>query len=199
MAKTGHNGHRDVTETPDVSHIKNIDVTHEVSDVNVPALLKFVLALTVMTIVVYVLMWLLFKFFNAQLTQKEPPPGPMAMSEQERLPPEPRLQGARGFGVKLEDGQWVSLEKALPQAEYRVLHEQWEQRLNCKNDKGIAVDIPALARGVPCVPIDEAIKKVLEQGLPSRSQQDAPPGREEYSVTTPTAASSGRVGMKEKR
>ena len=35
MATNGHNGngHGHVTETPDVSHIKNIDVTHEVSDV----------------------------------------------------------------------------------------------------------------------------------------------------------------------
>ena len=51
MAKHDHNGHGHVTEVPDTSHIKNVDVTHETSDVNVPALLKFVLALTIMTAV----------------------------------------------------------------------------------------------------------------------------------------------------
>lgn len=52
MTKLGHsgNGHERITETPDVSHIKNVDVTHELSDVNVPAILKFVAGLTVMTI-----------------------------------------------------------------------------------------------------------------------------------------------------
>ena len=80
MAKAKHNGngHGHVTETPDVSHIKNIDVTHEASDVSVSALLKFVVGLTVMTVVVSVLMWGLFRFFNRR-REKEPKPGPMAM------------------------------------------------------------------------------------------------------------------------
>src|SRR5687767_7200494 len=94
------NGNIDRTETPDVSHIRNIEVTHERSDVNVSAIVKFVLLLTVMTVVTYILMWGLFRLFYAQ-AQKEPQPGPMVMSEAERLPPEPRLQGARGFGDEL--------------------------------------------------------------------------------------------------
>jgi hypothetical protein len=102
MAKHGHsgNGHGHVTETPDVSHVRNPDVTHEMSDVNVPGILKFVVGLVVMTFGVYILMWLLFSFFNAQEVRKEgeAPPGPMAMTEQESLPPEPRLQASKGFG-----------------------------------------------------------------------------------------------------
>ncbi|MGH9906858.1 MAG: hypothetical protein ACRD8U_14905 [Pyrinomonadaceae bacterium] len=185
MARTGHSG--DVTETPDVSHIKNIDVTHEVSDVNVPALLKFVLALTVMTIAVYVLMWLLFKFFNAQLTQREPPPGPMAMSEQERLPPEPRLQGAPGFADELAK----SAEDSRPEKprdplwEIRVLRDQWSRVLadGSKDSSGKPLGLP----------IEEAMKKTLEAGLPSRSQQNAPTGLKDYAEAIPTSASSGRV------
>ncbi|HET6646333.1 MAG TPA: hypothetical protein VFH01_03325, partial [Pyrinomonadaceae bacterium] len=122
MAKLGHsgNGHGHVTETPDVSHVRNPDVTHEMSDVNVPGILKFVVGLVVMTFAVYILMWLLFSFFNAQEVRKEgeAPPGPMAMTEQESLPPEPRLQASKGFGVKLENGEWVNLEIREPQAEY---------------------------------------------------------------------------------
>ncbi|MEP6708166.1 MAG: hypothetical protein ABJC05_11640, partial [Pyrinomonadaceae bacterium] len=133
MAKIRHNGnsHGHAAETPDVSHVRNVDVTHEMSDVNVPAILKFVAGLVVMTIGVYLLMWLLFGFFNAKEVKKEgaSPAGPMAMSEQESLPPEPRLQSAPGFGVKLENGQWIPLETREPQAEYRVLREQWNSVL----------------------------------------------------------------------
>lgn len=202
MARNRHNGHGDrqdhrghgghVTETPDVSHIKNIDVTHEASDVSVSALLKFVLALTVMTAFVAVLMLGLFKFFESQ-AEKEPPPGPMAMTKEERLPPEPRLQGAKGFQVKLENGQVVNLELREPEEEYRVLHEQWEHDLNCKN-----------ADGSPrrnCVPIDEAMQRVVkDQLLQSRVKvipEEGPGWRAiDYGIDIPTAASSGRTTMK---
>src|SRR5258706_927209 len=135
-----HNGNdhdrheaRHATETPDVSHIKNVDVTHEASDVNISGILKFGMGLTVLGLVVFVLMWGMFRLLNAQEAEKEPPAGPMAMTEEERLPPPPRLQAARGFGVKLENGEWVDLEKREPEAEYRVLREQWAQRLNCQS------------------------------------------------------------------
>jgi len=204
MAKTGHkgnsgNGHgRDhVSEIPDVSYIKNVDVTHEASDVSVSALLKFVLALTVMTVLVAVLMWGLFKFFSQQEDRREPPPGPMALTKDERLPPEPRLQSARGFGVKLEDGTWVPLELREPQAEFRELRKQWERQLNCKqHDAAQPHDMAQqhdttqqhdMARSVPCIPIEDAMKRVVQQGMPSRPQ-----GGLAQDVPLPTAASSGR-------
>jgi hypothetical protein len=196
MAKLGHkgNGHGHVTETPDVSHVRNPDVTHEVSDVNVFGILKFVGALVVMTVVVYVLMWLLFGFFNAQEVRKEgeDPPGPMAMTEQESLPAEPRLQTARGFGIKLENGEWVSLEKREPQAEYRVLKEQWDR---------ILTEGPKDQSGNPAgLPIEQAMQKVVEgQGLPSRPQQDTSQQITDGTIGTPTAASSGRVSEKGKQ
>src|SRR6266850_5048166 len=130
MAKSGHNGPGRASETPDVSHVKNVDVTHEVSDVNVGAILTFVGLLTAMTIVISVGMWLLFRYYSAREDTREPQPGPMAMTKQERLPPEPRLQLAPGFGLKLENGQVVSLEHREPQAEYRELRKQWEQDLH---------------------------------------------------------------------
>jgi hypothetical protein len=47
MAKQSGNGHK--TETPDVSHIRNVEVTHETSDVNVNGVLTFVVGLTILT------------------------------------------------------------------------------------------------------------------------------------------------------
>lgn len=186
-----------------MSHVRNPDVTHEMSDVNVPAILKFVVALVVMTVAVYVLMWLLFGFFSAQEVRKESeaPPGPMAMSEEENLPAEPRLQAAKGFGVKLENGEWVSLEKREPQAEYRVLKEQWDRVLK---------EGPKDQSGNPAgLPIEQAMQKVAEdQSLRPRRggamlSSKTPNIRSnpwiEYPTGIPTAASSGRVSEKEKQ
>jgi hypothetical protein len=199
MTSNGHqgNGHGHVTETPDVSHIKNIDVTHEASDVSVSGILKFVVGLTIFAVVVHILMWGMFRFLNSQEEGKEPQPGPMAMTEQERRPPDPKLQSAPGFGVKLENGKWVPLENREPQAEYRVLLEQWDRQLNCA--RGDSLEVIHLRA---CTPIDQAMQKVLEgKGLPSRVQGPAETNQggkaEDYGIDMPTAASSGR--MTEKR
>lgn len=196
MGKIKHNGNGRgrVAETPDVSHVRNVDVTHEVSDVNVPAILKFVGGLVVMTIAVYLLMYLLFGFFNAKEIKKEgaSPAGPMVMTEQEKLPPEPRLQSAPGFGVKLENGQSVNLENREPQAEYHVLREQWDRVLKegAKDQSGRTVGLP----------IDQAMQKVLEgQGLPSRRQESGTDEKKDSAISAPTAASSGRMALKEKQ
>lgn len=192
MAKQKHNGNGHMTETPDVSHVRNPDVTHEMSDVNVPGILKFVAGLVVMTAAVYLLMWLLFGFLNAQEAGKETPPGPMAMTEQENLPPEPRLQAATGFGVKLENGEWVNLEKREPQAEYRVLKEQWDRVLK-EGPKDQSGNLAGL-------PIEEAMQRVVEgRGLSSRSQPAGSPNMADETHGTPTAASSGRVNEKGKQ
>jgi hypothetical protein len=188
MAGTTHNGNGHgrlhVTETPDVSHIKNQDVTHERSDVSVSGVAKFVAGLTVLCGLVFVLMWGLFRFLNAQETEKEPPAGPMAMTEQERLPPEPRLQAAKGFGVKLENGETVNLEIREPEAEYRVLREQWDRRLNCQSGQG--------AVATNCVPIEVAIDKLLQSGVPVRPEKSSRPAE----APAPTAWSAGRVSGK---
>jgi hypothetical protein len=179
--KPGTNGHK--TETPDVSHIRNVEVIHERSDINVRAVLMFGLILTIGTAAVCVGMWLLFGFFSRQQA-KEPGPGPMALRQDERLPPEPRLQAAPGFQIALENGQTVNLEKAAPQTEYRVLRQQWEENLKTglKDQSGNVVGMP----------IDQAIDKVVSgEGLPTSMK--GPGGKlEDYAIGMPTAQSSGR-------
>src|SRR6185503_459940 len=180
--KTKGDGHK--TETPDVSHIRNVEVTHESSDVNVRAVLTFIIVLTVSTIVVALGVQVLFSFFNRQEAKSEPKPGPMALKKGERLPPEPRLQSAPGFQIKLENGQTVNLEKTIPQAEYRVLRDQWEENLKTglKDQSGNVVGMP----------IDAAIDKVVSGGLPSKPKE---PGKKlsDFAISMPTASSSGRA------
>jgi hypothetical protein len=175
------NGHK--TETPDVSHIRNVEVTHETSDVSVRGVLTFVVVLTLATAAVSAGMWLLFDYFAAQ-EAKEPTRGPMALTDKkDRLPPEPRLQAAPGFEITLENGQKTNLERLAPQEEYRVLRRQWDENLKTglKDQSGNVVGMP----------IDQAIDKIVSSGLPSRVK--GPGGKlSDYAVSTPTAWSSGR-------
>jgi hypothetical protein len=176
------NGHK--TETPDVSHIRNVEVTHETSDISVRGVLTFVVLLTLATAAVSAGMWGLFRYFDAQ-EAKEPKRGPMASNKREdRLPPEPRLQAAPGFELTLENGQKTNLEKAAPQEEYRVLRRQWDENLQTglKDQSGNVVGMP----------IGQAMDQVVSSGLPSRVK--GPGGKlSDYAISTPTAWSSGRV------
>src|SRR6185295_12251474 len=86
-----------VTETPDTSYIKNVDVTHEASDVYIGGIAKFVVALAILMVVSFILM--LGLFVSLEKTARDSPRSPMA---EERLPPEPRLQGAPGFAEELD-------------------------------------------------------------------------------------------------
>ena len=181
MKKDGHQ-----TETPDVSHIRNVEVTHETSDISVAGVLTFVVALTVGTVAIYIGMWLLFGYFQKQQA-KEKPPGPMALQKGERLPPEPRLQSAPGFGVTLQNGQTVNLELTRPAAEYDELNKEWTEELNgtLTDQSGKSVSMP----------ISEAIKKIAVEGLPARASSSSG-NFNDFAVSVPTAASSGRVSEK---
>jgi hypothetical protein len=180
--KDKQNGHK--TETPDVTHIRNVEVMHETSDVSVSGVLTFVVVLTLATAAVSVGMWGLFRYFAAQ-EAKEPTRGPMAITEKsKRLPPEPRLQSAPGFELTLEDGKKVDLERAIPQAEYKALRAQWDENLKTglKDQSGNVVGMP----------INQAMEKIVSEGLPSRVK--GPGGKlSDYAISTPTAWSSGRV------
>ncbi len=87
------------TETPDVHHIQNEDVTHEESDVNVRGILWFVAGLAILTAVSFGLMRGLFLLFEKQAEWSEPAAAPLARKGKDLLPPEPRLQLAPGHEI----------------------------------------------------------------------------------------------------
>jgi hypothetical protein len=202
MKKSRHDD--DIHRTPDVSHVQNPDVTHEESDVNVKAILQFVGGLLVFGIIVCLLVLVLFKFFESRELKAEAqnPAGPMALRENERQPPEPRLQVAPGFGVQIEKntpvnaeelkkiGHYdertgrVSLELNSPHSEMEVLREVWKAQL----EKGT---IDANTGRIVGMPIEEAKQKLLEENLPARA---ARPGENSgaQGQDVPSAESSGR-------
>jgi hypothetical protein len=161
-----HGRRDDIHETPDVSHIQNPDVTHEESDVNVRAILQFVLGLLFFAVVVHILMWYMLKLMEQRQEQRTPPPSPMALTDKERLPPEPRLQAAPGFGVDAGEGRRVDLGLKEPTAELKVVREQWDRVLKegQKDQSGNVISIP----------IEEAKRQLIEKGLPTRPQTGSP-------------------------
>lgn len=165
-----HDGH--VTETPDVSYIKNIDVTHEVSDVHVAGIVKFLAALTVLTIATFFMVWGFFRVLEKQ--EVEPARSPMAQTEKDRLPPEPRLQSAPGFAEDLEKvasikkeetGSAITAGASQPKDalyEIHILQSHWQDLL----DNG-PIDQSGKRYGLP---IEKAKEEILKQGLPVRKQ-----------------------------
>jgi hypothetical protein len=170
MSNLKHNGH--LAETPDVSYIKNVDVTHEVSDVHISAIAKFVVGLFVLMVASFFLMWVMFRAFESKI--KETPASPMALTEKERLPPEPRLQGAPGFAEELgKSAQTIKKEESSPSArndslpqnplwEIKILREHWNDVL----EHG-PVDQSGKRYGMP---IEKAKEEILQEGLPVRKQ-----------------------------
>ena len=170
MTDSKHKEH--ATETPDVSYIKNIDCSHELSDVYLSGIVKFVVGLSVLIVASFLLMWGIFKSFEA--ASQEPPPSKMALtSEQARLPPEPRLQGAPGFAEDLgksagqaqepEGGTSLKITAGAPAIkdplwEIRVLHEQWDDVL-----KNGPVDQNGKRYGMPIEQAKDAVLKQLAE------------------------------------
>lgn len=180
-------GHDDrIHETPDASDIRNPDITHEVSDVNTRAILWFVLFLAGLIVASLLLLRGMFNLFESWARKAEGERPVMARTSEERLPPEPRLQGAPGYQV---EGQ--NLELREPQAEWKVVQQKWKEDLE---SYGVVDQDQKIAR----MPIEEAIKIVAQKGVQpvkpqssSSSQQQQQPGQTPSAVQ-PSDSSSGR-------
>ena len=142
-------------KTPDVSHIHTSGVAHEESDVEVGGVAWFTVGLALLIVLTAVLMWAMFRFFGTTEHKKEPPPTSLTREKKpesgnpELMFPEPRLQ------------QHPALEL-----------QQYRDEENEKLTKYGWVDPAA---GVVRIPVEEAKKKLLKQGLPYRQ---APPAIE---------------------
>ena len=181
MARRGRRD--DIHETPDVSHIQNPDVTHEESDVNVRGILQFAFGLFIFGAIVLTLMWFMLRFFERRQDKRTPPPAPMALTDKERLPPEPRLQGAPGFGVDLGEGRREDLALKEPTAEMKIVREQWDKVLKEGQRDG--------SGNIIAIPIADAMKQLVEKGLPTRPQTDGQPAIT-GGMDIPSYQSSGR-------
>jgi hypothetical protein len=161
-----------IHETPDVSFITNPDVAHEESDVAVKPLLWFVGGLTAFTVVVCVVVLLMFIYFQRREESQELEASPLARQGAERLPPEPRLQLAPGFGVVTDDGQEHKLDYTAktgrvpqPQSEYLVVRDEWRRELE---DYGWADQQAGTVR----IPVEKAVELYLRRHPPGQHGAD---------------------------
>jgi hypothetical protein len=127
------------------SDVVDQTVQHEESDVDIRAIFGFGIGLFVVGAVVHVAIYLLFLYFSSGQQANRVRQYPLAAGQENRLPPEPRLQ-------------------TNPRQDLQDLRAQEEQLLN-----GYSwVDRNA---GVVRIPIAEAMRLTLQRGLPSRSAQ----------------------------
>jgi hypothetical protein len=169
----------------------NLNKLYEENEIRLRGIVGFGIGLFLLIVITFGLMWaLLYKLKQFQQEAEAADPNPMAMSDKERLPPEPRLQLAPGFGIDSEKGR-VNLELMAPSSEYREFHAQWLElwEHGAKDPKTGTVTI---------LPIDEAKEKLLEQNVKAKSGPEA----EEYwknSRSYMTDASSGRLAGERRR
>jgi len=126
-------------------HADNPEVHHESSDVNIRAIFGFGFGLLVTGVVIHLLVWVLFGYFNARESRAVAPEFPLAVTQEPRVPPEPRLQ-------------------TNPRQDLSDLRAREDQTLRSYG----WVDRNA---GVVRIPIDQAIKLTLERGLPARQER----------------------------
>ena len=120
----------------------NPGVHHETTDVNISAIILSGVALMVSAVLISFVVWVLFKYFESREARRLAPEYPLAATQEIRVPPEPRLQ-------------------TNPREDLQDLRAQENQILNSYGwiDKNT---------GVVRIPIDEAMKLVVQRGLPAR-------------------------------
>ena len=137
---TAAHHHDDHLYTDDELH--NEDVAHEHTDVNVRHLLMYTAGLALTCVVSAVIVWVIFGVFVRQAAANDPILSPLSVPAGQ-LPPEPRLLTNEPSALKKQRGM-----------ESEILDQYgW-------------VDKPG---GVARLPIAEAKKKLLHDGLPFRA------------------------------
>lgn len=138
-------------------------IEYEKTDADLGAVTKVGIGITVLATVVSLLLLPILKGMAARQAKSDAAPPPIAGFEPGRKAPEPRLQGE-------------------PFADWNALKARQESLLTSYG----WVDEAA---GVTRIPIDEAMKMVLQRGLPARpaGAPAAPPSP----ATPPTAAAGG--------
>jgi hypothetical protein len=131
------------------------DRTYETNLIGLRGIIYFAVGLFLLIVVTFGLMFFLQNVMEDQARESKDNKNPMMMNDTERLPPEPRLQAAPGFGVDSERGR-LNMELRAPQSEYWELERQWEEQwANGQKDPKTGTVIT--------LGMEEAKKKFLEQ------------------------------------
>lgn len=132
----------------DPSEMHNLDVAYEHGDIDIRAVIGSATGLAVVTGVVFLLMWGLFVGLERYAASNDPQLSPLGV-QAGQLPPEPRLLTNEPAALrKMREGDAKRLEGY-----------GWVDQ----------------AGGVAHIPIEDAKKKLVERGLPSRPGEPVDP------------------------
>jgi hypothetical protein len=167
---------------PEKGAIVNVQTKHETSDVNVKALLGFVVVFVVFAVITHIVLYLMFNHYrtifrghtNEPLTAIERPAGA-------DVPVEPRLQP---FASKDAHGEALPPTAATPVVDMETMRRNEEEALNNPG----WVDQKA---GRVRLPIDLAKQLVVQRGFPVTSTAGA---ADTSTTAAPTAAASSAPG-----
>ncbi len=138
-------------------------MTHEKTDIDISAIVRFGIGLCALAVVSFVLIWAFYHFLESQHGGPVPPNGLNITAG--ALPPEPRLQQA----------PIADLQEMLA-AQDKLLHTYgWVDRQH----------------GIVRVPIDRAIDMLAQRGLPSRPTPG--PTSAAAGVAVPTESGLGPI------
>jgi hypothetical protein len=137
--------------------LHNAEVAHEHSDVNVRTILMYGVGLLVIGVIVHILMWVLFAVFERQAAANDPPTSPLAAPATQM----PSSTTASPYFGTAAGPQLLTNEPAVLM-KHRAAEQQQLHTGGWVNQAG----------GVARIPIEEAKKLLVQQGLPVR--EDGP-------------------------
>lgn len=133
-----------MSEKPDMHEVQPNGQGYEERDVSIRGVTIFGVALFALCVVSLVLMAWLFDFLYESKSEGVAVRHPMAPTPERRLPPQPRLQ----VRPEMDLQQLRAMEDSLLHSYGWVIEEN----------------------GIVRIPIEEAVERILEQGLPHRKQ-----------------------------
>lgn len=171
----------------------NFDKAYETNIIGMRGILYFGVGLFILIVITFGLMWYLEKVMEDQAQATDAREKNLMMenvTKEDRLPPEPRLQAAPGFGVG-EGNDRVNFELQAPQSEYRELEKRWKKiEMEGQRDPG--------SGAVVTLPIEEAKQRLLQENVKAKSGAEARKELED-SRTFMSYSSAGRMSSDKRR
>lgn len=169
----------------------DFDKPYEQNVVGLRGVIYFAVGLFLLVVITFGLMALLLNVLDDQATQTDNADrNPMQLTEKDRLPPEPRLQSAPGFGVDTKDGR-VNLELRNPQAEWETIQEVnkdlWENGRKTENGT------------YTVLPIEQAKEKMIEQSEKTETTANGQNNMLEESRMFMSDSNAGRLATEKRR
>jgi len=167
------------------------DRTYETNLIGLRGIVYFAVGLFVLVVITFGLMFFLLNVMEDQAVEAKDEKNPMMMNDTERLPPEPRLQAAPGFGVESDQGGRINMELRAPQSEYWELERQWEKQW-AEGQKDAKTGM------VVTLPIEEAKRKLLQENVKTRAGEQTQKALDESSSIV-SYSSAGRTATDKRR